>query len=328
MASVVAAAAVVASLAPLATYALSLAAFGLVHVLSEVRYVDERFRLRLGQGLVAGVLGLLAIIVGWRTWLACGGSAGTATASIELTLVLLLALTALVAVRHAGMVPALVATAVVVLIAVGAYAAPLTALVLLAVLHNLTPVGFLAERLCGQQRRRALLTCGVVFVIVPVIIGSGFLRQTWQTLGLPGSGTHAEPIPFWGIGEIYDHIGVFVPPALTTVAGAIDLFAAVVYLQVMHYATVIHILPRLNREDSEAFARTTADKPPTAWPTGRVFAIFLGVVAAGSLVAFALSFNDARRIYGIFAAFHAWLEVPILLLALGGGNVLRQRVPA
>lgn len=311
----VASAAVVSSVAPLATYALSLAAFGMVHVLSEVRYVDERFRLRLGQGLVAGVLGLLAVIVGWRAWLAFGGSVGSATPSIEMLLVLLLALTALVAVRHAGVGAALVATGVVVLLAIGAYAAPLTALVLLAVLHNLTPIGFLAERLRGVQRRRALVACVIVFVAVPVLIGSGLLAAAWGALGLPLAGSS-----FWRVGELHEHIGVFIPPALQMTNGAVHLFAAVVYLQVMHYGAVIHVLPRLGGDHLSAHE--------SGWPARPTFGIILGVVAATSLVFYAMSFTDARRIYGIFAAFHAWLEVPILLLALGGGAVLRQRTAA
>jgi hypothetical protein len=31
---------------------------------------------------------------------------------------------------------------------------------------------------------------------------------------------------------------------------------------------------------------------------------------------FAQSFTETRSVYGIFAAVHAWIEVPILLLAL------------
>lgn len=316
-------AAFAAGVAPLATYAISLGAFGLVHVLAEVRYVDERFRLRLGQGLVVGLLGLLFVIVGWRIWLVLGGTAGAMTPSIELVLVSLLAVTALVAVRPAGLIPALVAGGVVALLALGAYAAPLTALVLLAVLHNLTPVGFLAERLRGGQRRRALIASALAFVVVPVGIGSGLLRSAWQSVGLPVAGGS-----FWRVGAVEDHLGVFVPPGLTDSGGAIDLFAAVVYLQVLHYAVVIHVLPRLGASEpsSEAGPPTPSIRATGAWPARSVFAALLGVVAAVSLVGFALSFQEARKVYGIFAAFHAWLEVPILLLALGGGAVLRERI--
>ena len=309
-------AAIIASVAPLATYALSLGALGLVHVLAEVRYVDERFRLRLGQGLVTGLLALLALIVSWRVWLALGGSPGPAPEMTELLLLTLLAITALIAVRPAGVLPATVAAIVVVTLAIGAYWAPLTALVLLAVLHNLTPIGFLAERLTGAQRHRAMVTSVVVFVVVPVIIGSRLLRSAWQSAGLP-----TPPATLWRVGDVDQHLGVFVPPTLLDNANAVDLFAAVVFLQVLHYAVVIHILPRLGARNDASEA-----DPATGWPSNRIFAVILGTVAVVSLLAFALSFSDARRIYGIFAAFHAWLEVPILLLALGGGAILRERV--
>jgi hypothetical protein len=36
------------------------------------------------------------------------------------------------------------------------------------------------------------------------------------------------------------------------------------------------------------------------------------------VVAFASDFPEARRGYGVLAAVHAWLELPILLLALAG----------
>lgn len=316
MVGFVATSALLASNAPLATYAISLGAFGLVHVLSEVRYVDERFRLRLGRGLVVGLIGLLAVIVGWRVWLVMGGSPGPAPASLELGLVSLLAITALVAVRPAGRGPALVAAAVVALLCAGAYAAPLTALVILAVLHNLTPVGFLAERFEGAARRRTLIACALAFVVIPITVATGVFRSAWQAAGFPVPGGS-----FWRVGDVEQHLGVFVPPGLIDSAIATDLFAAVVYLQVLHYAVVIHILPRLGAESEGEAAHS-------GWPARPVFTAFLGMVAAGSLIAFALSFQNARQVYGVFAAFHAWLEVPILLLALGGGAVLRRRVLA
>jgi hypothetical protein len=42
----------------------------------------------------------------------------------------------------------------------------------------------------------------------------------------------------------------------------------------------------------------------------------LAVVAALSFGAFFLAFSDARAVYGLFALVHAWIEIPILLLAL------------
>lgn len=296
------------SAAPLATYAISLGAFGLVHVLAEVRYVDERFRLRLSRTLVAGLLALLGVIVLWRLAAVLGGPTGALKAQTELGLVIALACVAAWCVRRAGAVAMGVAVMVVGALTAGVLWMPLTTLVVLAVLHNFTPVGFLAERLRGAARRRAMAWCTLLFAVVPALIATGVIRS-----GLASVGLVLPEADLWRLGGIDEHIGVFIPRALQESVHAIDLFAAVVYLQVAHYAAVIHVLPRLG----------AGDAPAPDWPAPRVFARALFAVGVVSLVAFAVSFGDARRVYGIFAAFHAWLEVPVLLLALGGGAVLR-----
>jgi hypothetical protein len=52
------------------------------------------------------------------------------------------------------------------------------------------------------------------------------------------------------------------------------------------------------------------------WPSPPRFALLLAVLAAGSLLHFALAFGEARGLYGVFAAVHAWIEVPVLLAAI------------
>jgi hypothetical protein len=50
--------------------------------------------------------------------------------------------------------------------------------------------------------------------------------------------------------------------------------------------------------------------------------MFAAVVTAVALVAFgiyAVSYSDARAAYAVAAAIHAWIELPVLLLALGQG---------
>lgn len=310
IAAFVLAACLAASAAPLATYALSLGAFGLVHVLAEVRYVDERFRLRLSRTLVLGLFGLLAAIVLFRVVLLAGGPTGAARAQTEIGLVIGLALIASFAMRRAGPLAIGVSAVVVGALAAGAIWMPLGTLLFLAVAHNLTPIGFLAERLRGAQRRRAMGLCLLLFAIVPAIIATGILRSALGSIGLV-----LPEDSLWGLGGVDSHLGVFLPDALRQSVHAVDIFAAVVYLQVLHYGAVIHVLPRLG----------PGEVPSPTWPTPRLFTRVLCVVGAISLVAFALTFRDARQVYGVFAAFHAWLEVPILLLALGGGATLRTQ---
>jgi hypothetical protein len=75
----------------------------------------------------------------------------------------------------------------------------------------------------------------------------------------------------------------------------------------MHYAVVLHVLPRLSGGGETAGARLP-------WPRRGFVA---GTAAAGALMAaaFAGDFVGARALYAVAAALHAWLEIPVLLLA-------------
>ena len=56
-------------------------------------------------------------------------------------------------------------------------------LLVLAVLHNWTPVGFLAEATRGIERRRWMLYCALLFALLPMWIASGSLHQILGTWG-------------------------------------------------------------------------------------------------------------------------------------------------
>jgi hypothetical protein len=303
-ASVIAAAiALVAGAAPLLLYTLSLAAFGAIHVLTEIRYVDHRFGRRVGPAWV-GVLGAGlggVILVRLLAW---GGAfpSATAAAGTELALVAALAASVGFFVRPlTGTARILVPLAV---LAFGAAVvwAPLEALVVLALLHNVTPVGFLAERLRGGERRRMLLLSVVMFAVVPILIATGWPREA-----LLSAGWFRPEASLLAAGPVESHFGAFVPASLRG-ARAVDLFSAAVYLQCLHYAAVIYVLPRLGPGEGAA--------PRLPWPRVRWLVAAFVVLGIVSLVLYARAFGDARRGYGLLAAVHAWLEVPILLLAL------------
>ncbi|MFT7620196.1 MAG: hypothetical protein ACI97A_003853 [Planctomycetota bacterium] len=286
--------------APLLTYSLSLAIFGLPHVLTELRYVDERFGARISPRLGYTFLAILLLIVGLRLF--SMADLGLVEAPrIELILVLGLAAVTLPILKNS---PRSLTVGLMVLVAIscGLLVSPISTLVLLAVAHNLTPIGFLVEQ-CGAKRRRAVLAvCGLVFGLIPILIATGL---PWQALNWVGwTSANASIL---GVGTLSDQLGVFVPPMWRESNLAVHLFAAAAYLQCVHYAVVIHVLPRLSDG-----ATTTA----IPWPRARVFT---GVVFGAGLVfflGFAQSFTETRSVYGIFAAVHAWIEVPILLLAL------------
>jgi hypothetical protein len=303
-AALLAAAALAAVAWPLATYTLSLAAIGVVHVLCELRYVDRRFGARVERRLRLALLATLAAIVAGRLARRAGVVDAEAGALLELGLGLALVVAVLPALargRRAGLAVA-VAAAVGLALAVGAALAPATALLAIAVLHNLTPVGLLAEATTGAARRRALAGAALVFVGVPLVILSGAPFELLARLGVPAPEASVLPA-----GPLYQHLRAYLPADVLDRPWALHAFTACVFLQCAHYVYVIDVLPRT----LPAAARGTV-----RWPTGGLALAALAGAALVALLAFADDFADARARYGALAALHAWLEVPILLLAL------------
>lgn len=292
-AGIVLGSAAAAAIAPVWTYAISLLLFGLPHVLVELRYVDERFAARVPRRVILGLgAGLLGIVTTRVLGLFDIGSS-LAHITIELLLgVGLIAVAMPLLMRRRASSLAIAAGLALI---VGIVFAPITTLVAMALLHNLTPVGFLAERLRGSDRRRALAICLLVFGLIPAAI-----------LLLPPSGTYS--IGPFSIGHLDSHLPSFVPPALLGTSFADRLFATAAFLQCMHYAVVLHVLPRLS-------GGSEAEHAVVPWPKQRTF--LTAVAAIGLLVAvgFAANFAGTRSVYSLFAAVHAWMEIPVLLIA-------------
>ena len=83
----------------------------------------------------------------------------------------------------------------------------------------------------------------------------------------------------------------------------------------MHYVAVIVLLPRLlQARGGPAPAQTIVH-----WPDWRSFAVIVAVTSAVAFLVYAASYRDARAAYAVAAAIHAWVELPVLLLALGQG---------
>jgi hypothetical protein len=281
---------------PLATYTISLAGFGLAHVLSEMHYVRRRFAGRLGSGAVerfglpialavlaraAGIWGLLPTVV---------------TFAVELLAAATLALGATLAMRRRRAFGAVVAVTLV----AGAVTAPYHLLLVLAVLHNLTPLGFVAEVLHGPARRHMLMLLAVPFIALPLVIATGLPYAVLAAAGL----TDPE-LPILASGPLALNLGAYIPREFSDTGWALHAFSGAVFAQLAHYAAVILLLPRL--------ARGAA--PEEAGP--RVAA---AIIAAGAVLAvlFVADYDLARRLYPLAALVHAWVEIPILLLALGG----------
>lgn len=298
----VAATAALAVALPLLTYSVSLALFGLAHVAAEMRYVGRRFGARIQGGMAAGLVLLLAAIVLLRLAQQIGWWQGTERLQTELAVVVGLAGLALPALlRHAGL-PLGVGVSITSVLALGLLVSPIGTALLLACLHNLTPVGFLAEALRGRERRVALRLAAVVFCVVPLLILSGIPAVCLDAVDL-----HAPEVTVLPTGPLADQLGAYLPRSLHEATWASDAFSALVFAQCMHYASVLHVLPAIGERSA---APLEASARQWVW---RGLTLF---IAAALLAGFIFDFKMARGWYGIFAAVHAWIEVPLLLLAM------------
>lgn len=316
-AALVAAAFLACAAAPLWVYALGLACCGLPHVVSELRYVDARFSARLSRPLLGSWVAALAVVVAGRLGALVG--LWPQAARPELLLVAGLAASALLvpsaSARWRG--ACLLALG---LLGLGIAWDPLATFVILALLHNLTPLGFLAERLEGARRRRALACAAALFFGLPLLLASGLVPVLWGPAlwgpalwGPALSGPTSAP---FGL-ELSGQLRVFLLPAWQAAPWAERLFAAAVFTQCMHYLYVILLLPALDREGAWHGAPTLEGSGRATlapWPGISGTALLLVALGLASLLLFALlGFERARSWYGLSAAVHAWIELPLLL---------------
>ena len=291
--------------APLAVYTVSLAAFGLPHVLSELRYVDLRFGRRLEARFLWSIALLLPLIVAIRACTVFHLISSQLGVPAELGGVALLALSCARGPRRQ------VALALAVALTLGwaTLTAPFVTAVVLSILHNLTPLGFFRQ-IAPLNRRGAMMGWALADLLgLPLLIATG-----WPRAGLShvmASATALDPLK---AGRLADNLFVYVPPDLTHSIHAIDLFTASVVAQGAHYASVIVLLPLLRgRLDPDAHGLLR-------WPKGAAFAVLCVAAGGISLAVFYGGFSQARGVYGLAASVHAWLEIPVLILALSGAG--------
>ena len=295
---------------PLAAFTAALAVFGLAHVVAELAYLDARFGARIGSRLGAVLAGLLTGVVLVRFAALLGALSPGPARVFELGLVALMA-GAILPIARARVTTALVCAAF-----LGAAAlAPLETLLILAVAHNLTPVGFVAEAVPRHIRPGALAVCAAIFGAIPLAIATGLTGDITVALGVGDADR-----TLFAEGPLGRHLHVYVPTALIPPAWWDDLFRAAVYMQLMHYTFVIGVLPRLQRRlaDGSQKASGAARSGPVLGIDLRHLVWIVPLCAGVSGTLFWFDFHAARGIYSLPAAVHAWIEIPVLLLFLGG----------
>lgn len=299
-ATLIAVSAIAAVALPLLTYSLTLAMFGLAHVLSEMRYVHQRFGARVGRRLAWLIGALLVSVVSLRVAGMAGVMPRRLAVEVELGVVAALAAVVLPALSQRGAAPTIAGLALSAALIAGLMISPIHTLLLLAVLHNLTPIGFIAEVTPPARRGRFVALALGIFIGIPLVIALGLPAALLGAVGLVAPDATLLPT-----GPLASNLSAYLPRAWRSEPWAQHAFSAVVFAQCMHYAAVIHLLPRLLPEEQRAPARSRR-----AWVAGMIG------VGALLFVGFTLDFKQARATYGLAAAVHAWVEIPILMLAL------------
>ena len=151
---------------------------------------------------------------------------------LELSLGAALALTAAYFMRENRLLGAVIGIA----FALGATFAPIMTFLVWAWLHNLTPMGFVAEITEGEERRRWLIGLSVPFFLVPGLVATGVFHDI-TALMFPIAETQTFSV--FGAGD--KPLLSFLPPG----SSDLNLFAAAVVAQSMHYVAVILLLPQL-----------------------------------------------------------------------------------
>ncbi|WP_310410640.1 hypothetical protein [Chamaesiphon sp. OTE_8_metabat_110] len=280
--------AICAIIVPLTTYAATLATFGIAHVAIELRYIHSRFNRRLNRKTIPWLIALVLAIATIR----CVSIWGFIPSNIAQLLELGCGLGLVTIATHYLWIRdwklGALGTIVGCLLTIGIVCDPIATLVIFAIFHNLTPVGFILERQ-GFKSPRIIWICGVFFGLLPLII---ILYQLVPIVNLPS--------------EINDtYLRAFIAPSWQQSALAYPLFSAVAFLQCMHYAVVIGLFSRWTPD---------FDNSPIQHPT-RYFYLLLGGISMLLFISFQHTFILTRAGYGVVASIHAWIEIPLLLIA-------------
>ncbi|MES3025972.1 MAG: hypothetical protein V4857_30695 [Pseudomonadota bacterium] len=274
---------------PLPLYLVSLALFGLPHIVLELSFLRSRYAARWPTRwwIALGIVLLLQALGRAAAW--HGEFSVESSRIVDVLALFLLALLILLAPMRVGW-PARVtgllgAGAVMWLLERGDL---VEALLLLAIAHNFTPLALAWDMAREHRPARGMAWMITGMLMLPPLValsawGGGivpaaFAGQSWSLAGqLPSNidGARGEAV-----------------------------LSAIVLAQCLHYYCVIVLLPR-------AEARRVGK---AITPAPLLFALLVAVLL--HLAYYLHDFSSARQLYAVAAGFHAWLEWPVLLMAL------------
>lgn len=274
---------------PLPLYLVSLALFGLPHVVWEMGYVQKRFGNRWSLKWWYAIFAVLAVQAMYRTLSWHVHAWGEPSRIIDLvTLGLLFVIVAAAPsgagwrVRIAGILGAVVMYGVL----DGGYI--LYALLFLSIIHNFTPIAFVWERVREDKSYIPIaMQVTLMFALLFLIIVIGSLIPTDIALLSSMQPLLDSQLPD-GWGGDYRH----------------SILSAIVLSQCLHYYSVLYLLPSIQKESSGIDVLPKWVKTAT-----------IGVVIGG-IGYFMYDYASARSFYAIASGAHAWIEWPVLLISM------------
>ncbi|MDO8389429.1 MAG: hypothetical protein Q7V57_02990 [Actinomycetota bacterium] len=291
---------VLAVIAPVPLAVIAIAVFGVAHLGLESRYVIGRFSTAVSWRVFAWLLVPLTAIAVVR--LAQLGPKGT---RIEASIALALAVGAWAWCTRRRWAAALVGVIAIGGLAVPALRNPAWYVVVVAHLHNLTPVAFLWEwsRDRGTRAGRTLFRVaqlGWAVAIPALVLGGVFDRSSW------GLGTWAADRSATQVAAVYTPAGW---------GGEWPLRFLIVFCfgQLMHYVIWCGFLPAVAGPEHRRAGRVRGFgeflRPRVFVPGLLALATLIGVLQL-------TSGPEGRRIYASLASYHAYVEYPLLMLLL------------
>lgn len=273
---------------PLPLYLVSLALFGLPHVIWEMGFLRSRYAARWPVYWWVMLWAVLLVQAGVRGAVWLGAYPATSSAIIDLLTLFLLGVVVTLAPQGAGWLVriggGLMASLVFWLLQHEDITA---ALLILALAHNFTPLGLVWDMARTDRATRPLAWFVTGLCALPVLVAiSGWHGAT-------------EPTVLANQASLLDGQ---VPAAWSGSSRQAWLCAAVL-AQCLHYYCIIVLLP-------QAEAKRTARAVIS--PAVRFGTVAIVVLM---LMYYGYDYAAARKLYAVAAGVHAWLEWPLLLMA-------------
>jgi hypothetical protein len=288
MALVTAAALPLAMANPVAASIGALALFGLAHTFLELRWVLARFRPVFTPAFLATTAGLATVIALARLT--------GAPRQVEIVAGFALVGAGLLHAGRTGRIPPAS-----VVVAAGALTAALALSlqspglygIVLAHLHNVV-TAVLVWQWAGE-RKGFRAGIAAAYAAVPALV-------------LSGAVDFLLPAPAVPTGAARLLAGSIVPPQQLSTAMGVRIVAVFAFLQLVHYGIWCWLLPRRG-----AGGRAVA--------SGKGPWLAAAVMATGLLaLVFRTDYATGRTLYGSLATYHAYLELPVVLVLLGGAR--------